>query len=89
LKRVIAFANTAGGIILIGVDDDGTIVGVDDPAHIQEQLTNTIAHRIKPQILPEFHVFEAKGKSVLVIQVDILRFEDQHLFLFYSQDFLI
>jgi predicted HTH transcriptional regulator len=70
LKSVIAFANTAGGIILIGVDDDGTIVGVDDPAHIQEQLTNTIAHRIKPQILPDFHVFEATGKSVLVIQVD-------------------
>ena len=29
-KTVIAFANTAGGEILIGVADDGTVVGVDD-----------------------------------------------------------
>lgn len=72
LKSIIAFANTAGGIILIGVEDDGTIVGLADPHHIQEQVANAIAHRIKPQILPDFHVIEAEGKSTLVIQVDHL-----------------
>lgn len=70
LKCVIAFSNTAGGIILIGVDDDGTIIGIDNPARTQEQLTNAVAHRIKPQILPDFHVIEVNEKSVLVIQVD-------------------
>ncbi len=70
LKCVVAFANTAGGIILIGVDDNGDIVGLKEPARVQEQLANAIAHRIKPQILPDFHIFEAKRKSVLVIQVD-------------------
>ena len=29
-KTIIAFANTEGGEILIGVDDDGAVVGVDD-----------------------------------------------------------
>jgi len=48
LKSVSAFANTAGGIILIGIEDNGTIVGVSDIGKIQEQLSNSILNRIKP-----------------------------------------
>lgn len=70
LKSVIAFANTVGGILLIGVEDDGIIVGVTDSSKIQEQLANSIAHRIKPQILPDINVVEIKNKSVIVIQVE-------------------
>lgn len=52
LKSVSAFANTASGIILIGVEDNGTIIGVFDTGKIQEQLSNSISNRIKPQIDP-------------------------------------
>ncbi|MBS0350555.1 MAG: putative DNA binding domain-containing protein [Proteobacteria bacterium] len=70
LKAVIGFANSAGGIILIGVDDDGSIVGLLEPAKVQEQVANAIAHRIKPQLLPEFNIVEVRHKSMLVIQVE-------------------
>ena len=30
-KEIIAFANCEGGILYIGVQDDGTVLGVDDP----------------------------------------------------------
>jgi predicted HTH transcriptional regulator len=70
LKSVVAFANTAGGIILIGIDDDGSIIGLDKPDHVQEQVTNAIAHRIRPQILVDLYVENIKGKLILVIQVD-------------------
>ncbi len=70
LKAVIAFANSASGIILIGVDDDGSIVGLAEPAKTQEQVANVIAHRIKPQLLPEFSIIEVQHKSVLVVQVE-------------------
>lgn len=72
LKTVIAFANSAGGIILIGVDDDGSIVGLTEPAKTQEQIANAIAHRIKPQLLPEFNIMEVQHKSVLIIQVEYI-----------------
>ena len=72
LKAVISFANSAGGIILIGVDDDGTIPGLPNPTKIQEQIANSIAHRIKPQLLPNFSIATLKKKSILVIQIDYL-----------------
>ena len=31
LKTLVAFANTAGGTLLIGRADDGALVGVGDP----------------------------------------------------------
>ncbi len=70
LKTVSAFANTAGGIILIGVDDDGTTVGVSDVGEIQEQLSNSISNRIKPQLPPEFVVNKINGKSIISIQIE-------------------
>ncbi len=70
LKAVISFANSAGGIILIGVDDNGTITGLPNPAKAQEQIANSIAHRIKPQLLPNFSIAIVKNKSILVIQID-------------------
>ena len=39
-KAVCAFANAAGGVVILGVDDAGTVVGVsEDPDSVQERLT--------------------------------------------------
>ncbi len=72
LKAVVAFANTAGGIILIGVEDDGSIIGLDNPSKDQEKIVNSIANRIKPLLSPDFTIITAKGRKVLVIQVDYI-----------------
>lgn len=72
LKAVIAFANTAGGIVLIGVEDDGTIVGLNNPGKEQEKIVNSIANRIKPFLSPDFSIITVKDKQVLVIQVDYI-----------------
>ncbi|NCT57496.1 MAG: hypothetical protein GW760_07320 [Legionella sp.] len=70
LKSVSAFANTAGGIILIGIEDNGTIVGVSDIGKIQEQLSNSILNRIKPQLIPEITVTDINNKSVISVQIE-------------------
>lgn len=70
LKAVSAFANTAGGIILVGVDDDGTILGISDAGKIQEQLSSSISDRIKPQLIPEITAQEANGKTIVSVQID-------------------
>jgi len=52
LKTVIAFANTKGGDLYIGVEDDGTVVGVEHTDDIILKLTNAIRDSVKPDITP-------------------------------------
>jgi restriction endonuclease Mrr len=38
MREIVAFANTEGGVLLIGVADDGTISGTRDPREVEEAL---------------------------------------------------
>lgn len=72
IKSVIAFANTAGGKIIIGVDDEiHEIVGVDkdEVFKIMDSITNTISDMCYPQIFPNIGVDTVEGKCVIVIEI--------------------
>ena len=72
IKSVIAFANTAGGKIIIGVDDKThEIIGVDknEVFKIIDNITNTISDMCYPQIFPSIEVDTIEEKSVVVIEV--------------------
>lgn len=49
-KEVIAFANTKGGTLYIGVSDDGSVVGVKNADQVMLQLNNMIRDSIKPDV---------------------------------------
>ena len=49
-KEVVAFANTEGGTIYIGVDDNGEIVGVENPEKVLLQIVNMLRDSIKPDV---------------------------------------
>ncbi len=55
LKDIVAFANTAGGVVVIGLDDDGSAVGVADPLREEERLSSSISDGIEPQLLPDIY----------------------------------
>ena len=50
--EMIAFSNAAGGLLLIGVQDDGGIAGLDvkDVARINGLISNAAAHKVRPPI---------------------------------------
>lgn len=50
-KEMVAFANSGGGILLLGVQDDGSIIGVAEPSRAEERLAN-IARSCKPPLWP-------------------------------------
>ena len=56
LKTIIAFANTAGGMLIIGISDDKTLVGVKDIFKVEESLASAMADSICPLILPEMEI---------------------------------
>lgn len=49
-KEVVAFANTNGGMIRIGVDDNGNVVGLSDIDDSYTRITNIIRDSILPDI---------------------------------------
>ena len=49
-KEVIAFANTDGGTIFLGVDDEGKAIGLPDLDDTYTRLTNGIRDAIHPDV---------------------------------------
>lgn len=49
-KEVIAFANTEGGIIFIGIDDQGNLTGIDNIDETYTRLTNGVRDAIQPDV---------------------------------------
>ena len=71
LKTVIAFANTSGGKIYIGIDDDGKVLGVQKLDTDILKLSNSIRDSIKPDItlFTSILVEKIDGKDVIVVDV--------------------
>jgi ATP-dependent DNA helicase RecG len=70
-KTIVAFANTSGGKLLIGVADDHQVVGVneDDVLGLQDRIASIIFDRCYPAILPEIYSAHLQDKLVLVVEV--------------------
>ena len=69
LKALVAFANTAGGRLVIGIDDDRQIIGVSNPLDEEERLCNLIADSIAPRLVPNVEMLTVEGKTLLVVEV--------------------
>ena len=74
LATISAFANTRGGRIYVGVeeDKDGSVrkvVGVKFKGREVENLGNEIKQNTDPVLYPSIEVEEIKGKPVLVVEV--------------------
>jgi len=69
LKSLVAFANSAGGRLVIGISDDKKIVGVADPLDAEERLCNLIADAISPRLVPNIELVTAHNKTCMIVEV--------------------
>lgn len=72
-KEIIAFANSGGGKIYVGVEDDGGIIGINHSDETMLQISNMVRDAIKPDITMFIHYrcMEVEGKEI--IELDIQR----------------
>ena len=68
---VVAFANTDGGKIYVGINDDGSIQGVRDVDRTMLQITNMIRDIVRPDVtmFTECAVEEIEERAVIVVNV--------------------
>lgn len=69
VETAVAFANTEGGRIFIGVSPEGKVVGVQIGKGTIEKLVNQIAQHTDPKLYPKVTVKNIHGKEVVVIEV--------------------
>jgi ATP-dependent DNA helicase RecG len=69
-KELIAFSNLSGGIVLLGVEDDGSISGLTRP-DLEEWVMTTCRDKIRPGIIPFFESVRnvEPGKDVAIVRV--------------------
>ena len=72
-KEIVAFANTEGGDIYIGIRDDGTVVGVKDSDDTMKRVSSVAHDTILPNIMPFIRVesVEMDGKDVVKTSVSV------------------
>ena len=70
LKTLVAFANTAGGVLLIGVEDEShSLLGVSKPFDEEVRLCNLIADSIRPRLTPNIEMISRGEIILLVVEV--------------------
>jgi ATP-dependent DNA helicase RecG len=69
LKALVAFANTSGGTVLIGVEDGTRVVrGVPNVMAMEERLANLIADSITPKLVPSMEAVPWRKTHVLAVE---------------------
>jgi predicted HTH transcriptional regulator len=70
VQTAIAFANTAGGIILLGIKD-GTkeVVGLDNILEDELKIANAIAASVSPLLIPSFQFSTWRHRDILIITI--------------------
>ncbi|MCU0425071.1 MAG: ATP-binding protein [Candidatus Kapabacteria bacterium] len=69
-KELIAFANSKGGYLLVGVDDDKTIVGVRSEKEEISQLETVCRYCIDPPLVPQMEIVNIEYEDVVVVYVE-------------------
>ena len=70
-KEVVAFANTSGGTIYIGVQDNGVITGLDNADFVMQQISNAIRDSIRPDVsmFTNIELVQKEDKNIIRLTV--------------------
>jgi ATP-dependent DNA helicase RecG len=68
-KEIVAFANTNGGSIYIGIEDDGEVSGYSD-SKLEERAINICRNNIQPSLMTSIEKIKFKDKILLKIFIE-------------------
>lgn len=69
--EIVAFSNSSGGMLLLGVYDDGTFAGLtrDDMGRLNQLLANAASQSVRPPINPQTENIQTNNGLVMVVQI--------------------
>jgi predicted HTH transcriptional regulator len=73
-QEIVALANTGGGVIVFGVNDQLRVEGVDDPERVQEDLVRICREEIQPPLVPFIdRVALDNGRRIVALDIESKR----------------
>lgn len=70
LKTVVAFANTSGGTILFGIEDQTRrVIGVQDPLELEAKIANLVTDSVRPRLVPEIEIYPWRRTYLVAVRV--------------------
>jgi ATP-dependent DNA helicase RecG len=73
-ETMSAFANTRGGIIILGLDERAgfAAVGVSDPAAVRDEVAGAARSKLTPALAPSIEVVPFEGAALVVVEIEAL-----------------
>jgi ATP-dependent DNA helicase RecG len=69
IETLVAFANTDGGKVLIGISDTGSILGVTINSESVQNWMNEIKMKTSPSFIPDLDIVEFESKHIIVFTI--------------------
>ncbi|MGB7921687.1 MAG: RNA-binding domain-containing protein [Pyrinomonadaceae bacterium] len=70
-QEIIALANTGGGVIVFGVNDQMRVEGLDDAENVQEELVRICREEIQPPLVPYIdRIAFDSGRRIVALDVE-------------------
>ena len=72
VKTIVAFANTQGGKLIVGVDDKNhQVIGVENDILFQtmDAIATAVSDSCMPQIIPDIEPQTVEGKTIIIVEV--------------------
>lgn len=70
IETLVAFCNASGGRVLLGVDNDGSVMGIDIGKESIQKWLNEIKLKSEYKVLPDVEVFKIDKKSIVVLSIN-------------------
>ena len=70
IQTIVAFANTAGGTLVIGIKDTTKeVIGLAKVLEEEERIANAIADSVSPLLIPSLQLHTWRGRDLLLVSV--------------------
>ncbi len=71
-KEVMGFVNAEGGTIYVGIQNDGTVIGVDNPDGVMLQIVNSLKDSLAPDVMPFVRVKTVEMDNNQVVEIHVM-----------------
>src|SRR4026209_2209427 len=73
-QEIVALANTGGGVIIFGVNDQLRVEGVDDPERVQDDLVRICREEVQPPLVPFIdRIVLDNGRRIVALEIETKR----------------